>query len=67
MNLFLGPFADIMDVRVMVDEDLVPLIDEYDPNTLDLSALKYAGNPLSDAQIALFLKVTISVFTQTFS
>ena len=51
-----GPFGDIMDIRMMVDEDQRKIIENLDVDeSLDLSDLEYRGNPLSDAQIALYL------------
>lgn len=49
-----GPFGEVMDVTKMIPDDQVELITGYD-GTQDLSDLDYIGNPLSDAQIALYL------------
>eukprot|EP01084_Bolivina_argentea_P030213 56020_1 len=50
-----GPFGDVMDIRMMIDSRLVPLVDNFDLNKNDLSELQYVGNVVSDAQIALYL------------
>ena len=50
-----GPFGDVMDIRKMISDEDRQLIDEYDVLHPDLNSIKYIGNPLSDAQIALYL------------
>eukprot|EP01083_Nonionella_stella_P170654 581272_1 len=52
-----GPFGDVLDIKKMIHPDVVHLIDEYGANSngFALNRVKYIGNPLSDAQIALFL------------
>ncbi len=56
ININKGPFGDIIDLRKMIPEDQRQLIENLDVDeSLDLSELEYAGNPLSDAQIALFM------------
>jgi len=55
MELILtGPFGDVMDVSKMIPLDQVHKIEEYDESIV-LSKLQYVGNPLADAQIALYL------------
>eukprot|EP01084_Bolivina_argentea_P267906 454915_1 len=46
-----GPFGDTMDIRHMVQREGKQIID----NGGDITALKYHGNPLDDARIALAL------------
>ena len=57
-SISIGPFGDVMDLTLMVPDDQIDLITKYD-GTQDLSELDYIGNPLSDAQIALYIMVNI--------
>ena len=49
-----GPFGDVMDITEMIPTEQIDLVTDFD-GTQDISQLDYIGNPLSDAQIALYL------------
>mmetsp|Transcript_50019 Transcript_50019/g.79678 ORF Transcript_50019/g.79678 Transcript_50019/m.79678 type:complete len:664 (+) Transcript_50019:54-2045(+) len=54
-SLLRGPFGDVINIRLMLSEQHRELIDNFDVMHGDIANIKYLGNPLADAQIALYL------------
>ncbi len=48
-----GPFADVLDLRLAVNDTDAALIDNHSVDGNSLNDIQYIGNPLIDAQIAI--------------